>query len=65
MNLRARLRDFLHELRIARLYNAHRAATLDPYGSLGERMRTWRAFQRAVAERSPAQVKRLEKQEYA
>jgi hypothetical protein len=64
MNLRARLRDFLHELRIARLHNAHRRAT-ELCLSRDERMRTWREFQLAVTERSPAQIKRLNKLETA
>lgn len=60
MNLRARIRDFLHEMKIARLYNAHVSATQRNLPRV-ERMRTWELFRQAVMQRSPGAIKRLEK----
>jgi hypothetical protein len=60
VNIRASLRDWLHERRIRRLYRAHVAATKNG-ASKFVRHRLFEQFQLAVAQRSPEAVLRLER----
>jgi hypothetical protein len=60
MDFRARIRDWLHERRISRLYRAHVDAVRR--GAPFEvRYVLWREFAQAVAERSPEAVARMER----
>jgi hypothetical protein len=60
VNIRTRIRDWLHERRIRRLYRAHVAATKNG-ASKFVRHRLFEQFQLAVSQRSPEAVARLEK----